>query len=145
MQEPTMKRLSLAMSTLVLCVCAAAAQSAKPPGDADGKPINITANFQMRIPIDASASMADVTKALTQANQSLGDLANRECDLLTDAFKSDCRVVQLNMGANVNDRRGMQQFNNDFGGMQRSVNANLNATYELTSQADAAKNPAAAK
>jgi hypothetical protein len=99
----------------------------------------------MRIPIDASASMADVTKALTQANQSLGDLANRECDLLTDAFKSDCRVVQLNMGANVNDRRGMQQFNNDFGGMQRSVNANLNATYELTSQADAAKNPAAAK
>jgi hypothetical protein len=140
-----MKRSPLAVSILFLCASAATAQNAKPPGDGDAKPISITANFQMRIPVDASASMADVTKALTQANQSLGDLANRECDVLTQAFKSDCRVVQLNMGANVNDRRVMQQFNNDFSGSQKSVNANLNATYELTSQAEASKNPAAAK
>jgi hypothetical protein len=93
--------------------------------------MSVTANFQLRIPVDASASTADMIKALSQANQSLGDLITRQCEVLAAAFKSDCRVEQLNMGANINDRR-VNQFNNDFAGAQRIVNANLNATFDLT-------------
>lgn len=139
-----MKFASAAILSLALCPAAAQAQTASAPSDANPKSISITANFQVRISVEPSASTADVTKALAQANQSLGDLANRQCDVLAAAFKSDCRVVQLNMGANVNDRRAMQQFN-DFAGSQRLVNANLNATFELTSQTEAPKNAPAAK
>ena len=78
------------------------------------------------------APTTEVTKALAQANQSLGELANRECDVLAAAFKSECRVGQLNMGANINDRRVGLMMNNEFGAPQRFVNANLNATFELT-------------
>jgi hypothetical protein len=126
-----MKHISAsAVLALAFCISAAQAQNANATGEA--KPISITANFQLRIPVDASASTADMMKALSQANQSLGDLVTRQCDVLAAAFKSDCRVEQLNMGANVNDRRMAPQFNNDFANSQRIVNANLNATFDLT-------------
>jgi hypothetical protein len=124
----------------ILAASVSQAHAQSPSAPADPKPTNVTANFQVRIAIDPGAPTAEVTKALAQANQSLGDLANRQCDALALAFKSDCRVVQLNMNANVNDRRPMQQFNNDFAGSQRLVNASLNATFELVSPADATKN-----
>ena len=124
--------------TMALLASQAQAQNANP--SAEARPTNVTANFQVRMSVDPSAPTTEVTKALAQANQSLGDLANRQCDVLALAFKSDCRVVQLNMSANVNDRRAIQQFNNDFPGAQRSVNASLNATFELVSPADATKN-----
>jgi hypothetical protein len=139
-----MKILLMAILTSALCVSSAQAQNTASPGDG-AKPLSITANFQVRIPVDSAASTADVTKALSEANQSLGDLATRQCDALAAAFKSDCRVAQLNMSANVNDRRFNQQFNNDSGGQQRFVNANLNATFELTAQAEAPKSPPAVK
>jgi hypothetical protein len=125
---------------LALSLAASQAQAQNANGPVDPKPTNVTANFQVRIAVDPSAPTTEVTKALAQANQSLGDLANRQCDVLALAFKSDCRVVQLNMSANVNDRRPVQQFNNDFPGSQRLVNASLNATFELVSPADATKN-----
>jgi hypothetical protein len=125
-----MKHLSAAIyMALAFCASTAQAQNASAPGEA--KPMSVTANFQLRIPVDASASTADMIKALSQANQSLGDLITRQCEVLAAAFKSDCRVEQLNMGANINDRR-VNQFNNDFAGAQRIVNANLNATFDLT-------------
>ena len=99
----------------------------------------------MRIAVDPSAPTTEVTKALAQANQSLGELANRECDVLAAAFKTDCRVGQLNLGANVNERRAGQMMNNEFGGPQRIVNANLNVTFELTPPAAATKGAPAAQ
>jgi len=125
-----------------LAACAAApalAQEVGSAGDASARPIVVTANFQARIAVDPSVPTMEVTKALAQANQSLGEIANRECDVLAAAFKSDCRVGQLNMSANVNDRRAGQMMNAEFGGSQRIVNASLNATFELTPPAAAAK------
>jgi hypothetical protein len=145
-QGQQMKLLPTAILILALCTSAAQAQSTGTPGEASAKPISITANFQIRISVDPSAPITDVTKALAQANQSLGDLADRECDALAAAFKSDCRVVQLNMGANVDEsRRNRQQFSNDFVGSQRFVNANLNATFDLSSHVAAPKDAAPAK
>jgi hypothetical protein len=137
-----MRLQTAAILAFVACAPSARAQNAAATGEA--KPVNVTVNFQLRIPFDASATTADMTKALAQANQSLGELANRQCDVLTVAFKSDCRIVQLNMGANVNDRR-MAQFNNDFAASQRFANANLNATFELTPLPETPKDPPAAK
>jgi hypothetical protein len=137
-----MRNLTAAILTFVLGVSAANAQSANAPGE--GKPISITANFQLRVPVDPAAPTADVTKALGQANQSLGELANHQCDVLADIFKGECRVVQLNMSANVNDRR-MRQFNNDGGDSQRFVSANLNATFEVAAPTELSKNAPAAK
>jgi hypothetical protein len=137
-----MKLRTAACSSLILAACAAApalAQEAGAAGDASAKPIVVTANFQARIAVDPSAPTTEVTKALAQANQSLGEIANRECDVLAAAFKTDCRVGQLNMSANVNDRRIGQMMNAEFGGSQRLVNASLNATFELTPPAAAAK------
>jgi hypothetical protein len=59
--------------------------------------------------------------------------------VLGSAFKANCHVSQLNMGANVNDRRNRKALNNDFGGMQRMVSANLNATFGLTPLSDPTK------
>jgi hypothetical protein len=130
-----MKLRTAVFLSLGLAVGAAAparADEASQPADASAKPIVVNANFQARIVVDPSAPTSEVTKALAQANQSLGELVNRECDVLAAAFKSDCRVGQLNMGANINDRRAGLMMNNEFGAPQRFVNANLNATFELT-------------
>jgi hypothetical protein len=130
-----MKLRTAVFLSLGLAVGAAApawADEAAQPADASAKPIVVNTNFQARIVIDPSAPTSEITKALAQANQALGELANRECDALAAAFKSECRVGQLNMGANVNDRRAGMMMNNDFGAAQRFVNANLNATFELT-------------
>ena len=141
-----MKLQTAVFLSLGLAVGAAApawADEAAQPADASAKPIVVNANFQARIVIDPSAPTSEITKALAQANQALGELANRECDALAAAFKSECRVGQLNMGANVNDRRAGMMMNNDFGAAQRVVNANLNATFELTPAAAAKGAPAA--
>jgi hypothetical protein len=122
----------LSLGLAVGAAAPARADEAGQPADASVKPIVVNANFQTRIAVDPSASTSEVTKALAQANQSLGELANRECDVLAAAFKSECRVGQLNMGANINDRRVGLMMNNEFGAPQRFVNANLNATFELT-------------
>ena len=137
-----MKFVLSAILMMAMGVPAAQAQSASDAGD--GKPLTITANFQVRIPIDAAAPTTSVTQALAQANQALADLAGRECDVLGDSFKGNCRVVQLNMGANVNDRR-IRQFNNDGSDLQRFVNANLNATFEVATPSETPKNAPVAK
>jgi hypothetical protein len=132
------KRQMAAMSVLILALAAASAHAQ----NADGKGISVRANYQVTISIDPAAPMTDVTKALVQANQSLGDLANRECEVLSAVFKSDCHATQINLTANVNEQRRNMQMNNDCCGSQRQVNANLNATFNLTPPSDAAK-PAA--
>jgi hypothetical protein len=139
-----MKFVLSAILIMAIGASAAQAQNAGDTGDGGAKPLTITANFQVRIPIDAAAPTTSVTQALAQANQALGDLASRQCDLLSESFKGSCRVVQLNMGANVNDRR-IRQFNNDGGDSQRFVNANLNATFEVVMPSETPKNAPVAK
>ena len=128
---------AIAISACASSGLAASAQEANPQSDA--RAFSITANFQVQLPIDAAAPTSEMTKAIAQVDQALGELANHECDVPASAFKADCHVLQLNMGANVNERRNRQAFNNDFGGMQRMVSANLNATFELTPLADPTK------
>ncbi len=96
-------------------------------------PIRVTANFQVWLPIDKDASGAELGKALSTASQPLYDLLSRQCDILAIEYKGECRVVQLNVGTSVNDRR-IPQFvaPGERGGAQQRVNANANAVFEIT-------------
>jgi hypothetical protein len=103
----------------------------------DQKSFNVNANFNIQMPLQSGAPTSDMAKAIAQLSQQLGDLASRECVVLSDVFKADCHVSQLNLGSNVNDRRNRQD---GMGGEpQRMVNANVQATFTLTPNATAPK------
>jgi hypothetical protein len=118
----------------------AQAQNSRAWNDPNGKGIRITANFQISTPLGANASAADLTKALTLANQSLYEIINRQCDVIGAALKGDCKIVQLNVNGNINER--VQQFGDRVSPLQM-VNANANATFLI--EPEAAKEAPAAK
>jgi hypothetical protein len=122
----------------------AQAQSWRAWGDPSGKGVRVTANFQIATPVAMSASTADVTKALAQANQSLYDIVNRQCDVIAAALKGDCKIVQLNVNGNINERTPQFVQPGDRGNPQQMVNANANATF-LIEPPEAAKDAPAAK
>jgi len=107
----------------------AQAQNWRAWSDPNGKDVKITANFQIATPVNSPASAADLTTALAQANQSLYEIINRQCDVIGAALKGNCRIVQLNVNGNINDR--MQQFTppGERSNPQQMVNANANATF----------------
>ena len=103
---------------------------------------NVSANFQVQAPLEATAQTGDMAKAIAQVSQQPGDLANRECDVLSATFKAECHVAQLNIGANINERRFRKNINREFGDRQKAISANLSVTYMLTPTADAKPAPA---
>ena len=88
----------------------------------------ITINFQLSTPAPAMAATPDWTKAISNVSQSLFDIVNNECDVLTKTLKGDCRLVQLNTGGNINSRSA---YGSSFGGENGSVSVNANATFEI--------------
>jgi hypothetical protein len=82
----------------------------------------VTANFQMSAPTPAAAPVADLTKTMAAVSQSLYEIVNRECEVIGAVLKGECRLVQINVNSNVNDR-----MNNGV----PFVNANANATFEI--------------
>ena len=139
--------MKIAAATFALvCLCAASANAQSPQGAKEGavKPVTLNANFQMSIPLDPGASTADIAKALAQANTSLGDLAQRQCELLSAAFKRECRIVQINLGANLNGRWFANQTNDD-NVARRMANATMNLTVELSALTDETKAAPSAK
>lgn len=99
------------------------------------RPIVLTGNFQMQVPMDQSGSTTDVLSALSQANQALGELMSKQCALLSDAFKRDCRVVQLNIGSNYSDNT-RNFVRPGFEGTPVG-NSNVNVTFQLAPHTDA--------
>jgi hypothetical protein len=96
-------------------------------------PIRVSANFQVSAPIDKDASGAELGKAISSASQPLYDLVSRQCEVLANEYKGECRVVQMNVNASINDRR-IPQFvaPGERGAEQQRVNANANAVFEIT-------------
>ena len=114
-----------------LAIAPAAAQSN------EAKVIVVNANFQLSIPIEASATTADMAKALAQAYDALTGLAERQCGQMAASFKRECRVAQRNLSANLNES---QQFN-EANPARRVADANMNLRMELLPPADAAAAP----
>ncbi len=138
-------RIVVATFALVcLCVASASAQSAQGATEGTVKPATLNANFQISIPLDSGASTADIAKALAQANASLGDLAQRQCELLSAAFKRECQIVQINIGANLNRRWFANQMNDD-NVARRMANATMNLGVELSAPTEETKAAPSAK
>jgi hypothetical protein len=97
------------------------AQNWRAWNDPNNKGVRVTANFQIAAPVGASASAADLTAALAQANQQLYEIVNRQCEVIGAALKGECHVVQLNVNGNVNERMNAGQM----------VNANANLVFQI--------------
>ncbi len=101
-------------------------------GNSGPKGPRVTLNFQLSAPPAASMSPGDLTKAMAGLSQSLYEIVDRQCDVLSAALKGECRLVQININSNINDR-----MNNGT----PFVTANANATFEID-QKDPAKDGA---
>jgi hypothetical protein len=95
--------------------------------------IRVTANFQVWTPIDRDLSGAALGKAVSEASQPLYGVVSRQCELLADAYKGVCRLVEFQVNSGVNDRM-LPQFvtPGDRAAPQQRVNANVNAIFEIT-------------
>ena len=113
-------------------VSPAQAQNCQMFGNACPKGPRISINFQLSAPPPATTSASDLTKAMGGLSQSLYEIIDRECDVLSAALKGDCRLVQVNISSNINDR-----MNNGV----PFITANANATFEIEPK-EPAKDPA---
>ena len=128
------------MRLLIACFAATLAAAGSTPVSAQelsgSKSLNVNVDFSIQMPLESAAQTSDMAKAIAQISEQLGDLANRECDVLSGAFKAECHLSQLNIGTNVNERRN-RRFNGDGGEQERFINANVQATFTLTPNATA--------
>jgi len=102
---------------------------------AGGPPLLVTVTFQLSMPAAAVTSPADMTKALAGTTQSLYDIVNHECEVLTAALKGSCRLSRLNVGGSLNDANpnAPNLASRPTGGPV--VTANATATFEVGTQA----------
>jgi hypothetical protein len=91
--------------------------------------VNVT--FQLTMPAPELASSEAMTTAMAATTQSLYDIVNHECDVLTAVLKGACRLSRLSITANLNGPNAQPVLGN----RANFVNANANATYDI----DAAK------
>lgn len=103
------------------------------------RPIVVTGNFQMQVPLEGASSTSDIVTALAQANASLSDLMAKQCALLSESFKRDCRVIQLNFGSSYSDNNAARYVRPGTFEQPATGNANLNVTFQLTQSAAPAK------
>ena len=90
------------------------------------KPETVTINFQLSMPAPELATSRDMTNSMAASTQSLYDIVNHECDVLTAVLKGTRRLGRLNVGGNV----GGPNIPN-FGNRGNLVNVNANATFEI--------------
>jgi len=117
-----MKFASALLMVAAMSATQAQAQNWQMLNNPGARGMRVTANFQLSAPTPATASAGDLTKTMAAVSQSLYEIVDRECDVLSAALKGDCRLVQINVGSNINDR-----MNNGV----PFVNANANATFEI--------------
>lgn len=113
-------------AVLAALLFATAAQAAVPDGfrraympTAPGS-IRVQVSIQRSMP--APASVEDQAKAMEAARKLVYESADRECALLTEVFKGDCRLVNLNVNSSLYER----------GSSPPMINSNGSATYQLT-------------
>jgi hypothetical protein len=90
----------------------------------DSAAMRVQVNFQTVGTLAPAQSPEDQTASGAAIRQALYKSAAGECAVLSDVFKSDCKIVGLNVNS------GVQNAGN---GLQ-SINVTANATYELTPQ-----------
>jgi len=110
---------------------------------ASEKPQMVNVTVQLTLPAPDISSSADMTKAMAAANQSLYDIINHECDVLTTALKGSCRLGRLTVGSNFNDPGFNLPVLGNRPNVAPVVSANANATFEIGTKTPAATEPPA--
>jgi hypothetical protein len=107
------------------------------------KPETVSVTLQLALPAPASSSSMDMTKAMAATSQSLYDIINHECDVLSTVLKGSCRLTRLNVGGNYNDpnANAPPYFNRPNG--TPLVNATAMATFEIEMKPPATAEPPA--
>ncbi len=70
------------------------------PASGQGSSQTVMANFSVSQPVAANATSAELSAAMAAASQRVYDIVNRQCDVLSVAFKANCRMVQITVSAN---------------------------------------------
>jgi hypothetical protein len=82
-------------------------------------------NFQLNAPLSATISEEDRTAAIDKAQHNLLNLVNHECNQLHETMNAECKLVQLNLSANLGF----------LGGSEASapyMNVSAQGTFEIT-------------
>lgn len=87
--------------------------------------VNVT--FQLTMPAPEVSSPEDMTKAMAATTQSLYDIVNHECDVLTAVLKGTCRLGKLSINGNLNGPNAPPALGN----RANFVNVNATATFEF--------------
>ena len=116
----------------LLCATAAPAQTItiSPRNDAPAAvsaaitpPLRIQVSIQLSFPAGSGAD--EQRKLMESARRQIYESANTECVVLTEIFKAECRLISINANSSIMER----------GNIPPSINANGNASYELSPRA----------
>ena len=84
-------------------------------------PLRVQFSIQLSFP--ASSGADEQRKLMENARRQIYESADKECVILTEAFKSECRLLSVNANTSIMER----------GNLGLSINANGSASYELSS------------
>jgi hypothetical protein len=91
-------------------------------GEPGGAPLRIQIQVNLQRNIAGGDNAEAQAKAMENARRAIYQTVKGECGILSAEFDADCRLVNINAGSSIMDR----------GNMGPTVNANGNASYELT-------------
>lgn len=111
-----------AIATLLLCAGAAAQMMSPPmPGSTRAQGTRVSVTIQVTTPIPAGTDSDAQMLLIENARKRIYQSTAAECAILTEVFKSECRLVSVNASSSVQTRGS----NGDM------INASGNAVYEL--------------
>ncbi|KAA0122665.1 hypothetical protein CIW48_16265 [Methylobacterium sp. P1-11] len=78
--------------------------------------------MSINIPVIAGSSSEDQLKQIAATRAVLYQAAAQDCDTLKQAFRSECRILNMRVNSNVQSR----------GGSGEVIYVNVSSTYEVT-------------
>lgn len=111
-----------ALSVLTIAANSASARDYRAMRGDSG--MRVSASFQTNVPVTAPMSIEEEAKATEAARKSLYQIASRECEIITQVFKGECRMININVRSYVQDR----------GNGLRQISVSVNASYLVRSE-----------
>ncbi len=90
--------------------------------DGIGAPLRVQVQISVQRMPATGQNVDEQAKLMEDARRMIYESVKSVCALLSSAFNADCRLTNINAGSNMMDR----------GNMGPAINANGNASYELT-------------
>ena len=92
------------------------------PSPARSYPLRVESAMTINIPVSAGAGTEEQVKQIAAARASLYQASAQDCENLKQAFKAECRLVNVRVNSNVQSR----------GSSGEMMFVNVQSTYEVT-------------